>query len=74
MPRSCASFTIRSRSVGDTTEPAGFEGELRMIALVRGVIAFSMASAVIRKFCASSVSRKITLPPAYWMMSLNDTQ
>jgi hypothetical protein len=34
----------------------------------------SMASAVMRKLSASLVSRKTTLPPAYWMMSLKLTQ
>jgi hypothetical protein len=38
--------------------PAGFDGEFRIIALVRGVMAFSIASAVIRKLSASLVSRK----------------
>ena len=65
---------MRSRSSAETTEPAGFEGELRMMALVLGVTAFSMASAVMRKFSASWVSRKTTLPPAYWMMSSKLTQ
>ena len=45
-----------------------------MMALVRGVMARSMASAVMRKLSASLVSRKITFPPAYWMMSLKLTQ
>ena len=60
--------------LAETTEPAGLDGELRMMALVRGVMAFSMASAVMRKLSASLVSRKTTLPPAYWMMSLKLTQ
>ncbi len=74
MLRSWARWTIRSRSSAETIDPAGFEGELRMMALVLGVTRRSIASAVMRKFSASFVSRKTTLPPAYWMMSLKLTQ
>ena len=52
-------MTIRSRSPGETTEPAGLEGVFRMMTLVRGVIARSIASAVTRKFAASSVGTLI---------------
>jgi hypothetical protein len=52
-------------SAGDITAPAGFDGEFKMIAFVRGVMQRSIASAVMRKFSASLVSRNTGLPPAY---------
>ena len=65
---------MASRSSGATTAPDGFDGVFRMIALVFGVIAASIIFAVMRKFSSSLLSTRTALPPAYWMMSLNDTQ
>ncbi len=45
-----------------------------MIALVFGVIAASIIFAVMRKSSRSSLSTNTTLPPAYSIMSLNETQ
>ena len=59
-----------STSAGSMTAPEGLEGEQRMMAFVRSVIAASIMLAVTRKFSRSSVSMKRTVPPAYWMMSL----
>ena len=62
--------TMRKRSSLSITDPEGLEGVLRKMALVFGVMAASIASAVTRKFSASLVSRKTGTPPAYWIMSL----
>ncbi len=49
MPRSVASFTTAFKSCGDITAPDGFDGEFKMIILVRGVTRRSIISAVTRK-------------------------
>ena len=45
-----------------------------MIAFVLSVIAASIIPAVTRKFSSSRLSTYFTTPPAYWMMSLYETQ
>ena len=46
------------------TAPEGFDGELRMITFVRGVINCATISAVTRNPCDSSDSSSTQFPPA----------
>ena len=64
MPRSAASCTTAFKSFGDITAPEGFDGEFRMIILVRGVTRRSIISAVTRKPWLSSACSSTQFPPA----------
>ena len=60
-PRCAARRTTSVWSSGDITAPEGFEGEFRMMSLVRGLINRSIIAAVTRSFKTAAFAVPITL-------------
>jgi hypothetical protein len=74
MPRAAAISTMRPHSARGITSPVGLQGELTMMARVRGVTERSNSPAVMAKPSCPLVSTITGRPPEYTEMSRKVTQ